>query len=70
MYLATINVYKDENVEFSIKRFRKEVEKEAILKEMKDRQYYHKPALVRKEEKVKLEKRVKRKNRKRNNMGF
>ncbi|MBN8215328.1 MAG: 30S ribosomal protein S21 [Spirochaetes bacterium] len=55
----------DEPVEVSIKRFRKEVEKENILKELKDRQYYRKPSLIRKQEAIKLEKRKKRRDRKR-----
>lgn len=63
--MATIHISTDEPVEISIKRFRKEVEKENILKELKDRQYYHKPSLVRKEEAIKLEKRKKRRDRKR-----
>lgn len=68
--MATVNISEGENVELSIKRFRKEVEKEAILKELKDRQYFVKPARARKEERLKLEKRLKRKNRKRKMMGY
>jgi small subunit ribosomal protein S21 len=64
--LATIYINNsDEPVEVSIKRFRKEVEKENILKELKDRQYYRKPSLIRKQEAIKLEKRKKRRDRKR-----
>lgn len=68
--MAAIKIMLGENVELSIKRFRKEVEKENILKELKDRQYYHKPSMIRKEENIKLEKRMKRKNRKRRNSSF
>lgn len=64
--MATIYINNsDEPVEVSIKRFRKEVEKENILKELKDRQYYRKPSLIRKQEAIKLEKRKKRRDRKR-----
>lgn len=68
--LATVIVHDPDNVEIAIKRFRKEVEKEAILKELKDRQYYQKPALLKKMARLKLEKRKKRKERKRRAMGF
>ncbi len=64
--MTTINISPDESVEIAIKRFRKEVERESILKELKDRQFYRKPSLVRREEKIKLAKRIKRKQRKRN----
>ncbi len=64
--MATIYINNpEENIEISIKRFRKEVEKESILKELKDRQYYHKPSLIRKFETIRLEKRKKRRDRKR-----
>jgi small subunit ribosomal protein S21 len=68
--LATVDIHDGENIEIAIKRFRKEVEKENILKELKDRQYFHKPALIRKMERLKLEKRLKRKDRKRRRMKF
>ncbi len=65
--MTTINISNpDENIEISIKRFRKEVEREGILKELKDRQYYHKPSMIKKEESIRLEKRKKRRDRKRN----
>ena len=62
--MATVNISLEDNVEFAIRKFRKEVEKESILKELKDRQYYKKPSLIKREEKIKLEKRIKRKERK------
>lgn len=68
MRLATVNIYEGQNPEISLKKFRKEVEKENILKELKDRQYYMKPAKVKKEKRLKLEKRIKRKQRKRKRM--
>lgn len=64
--MAVINISSDENVEIAIKRFRKEVERESILKELKDRQFYRKPSLIRREERIRLEKRIKRKEKKRN----
>ena len=62
--MANVSVGAEENIESAIKRFRKEVEKECILKELKDRQYYKKPSLVKRDEAIKLEKRIKRKERK------
>ncbi len=63
--MATIYVKEEEHIEISIKRFRKEVEKENILRELKERQYHIKPATKRKIESAKLEKRIKRKEKKR-----
>lgn len=55
----------EENIEFAIKKFRKEVERESILRECKERQRYRKPSLVRREAKMRLEKRMKRRERRR-----
>ena len=63
--MAVVYVRPAENIEISIKRFRKEVDKESILKELKERQYFKKPALKRKIEAIKLEKRIKKNQKKR-----
>ena len=70
IFLATVDVRENENIEISIKRFRKEVEKEGILKVLKDKQFYKKPSLIKKLQKEKAEKRMKRKLRKEQILGL
>jgi len=42
--MAHVNVREGENLESAIRRFKKKVDNEGILKEFKDRQYYVKPS--------------------------
>lgn len=39
-----IQVKKDEPFEVALRRFKKQIEKEGILKEVKDRKYHEKPS--------------------------
>jgi small subunit ribosomal protein S21 len=55
--MAHVRAKKGENIESLIKRFKRAVDNEKILKEYKDRQYFVKPSQVRNEQK----RRVKRK---------
>lgn len=41
--MVTVNV-QDDNLEKAIRKFRKEVDKENIIQEYRDRQYYEKPS--------------------------
>ncbi len=63
--MAIVYVRQGENPEIAIKRFRREVERDNILRELKERRYHIKPAMMRKLEAVKLEKKLKRAARKR-----
>ena len=45
--MATINVDENENLEKAIKRFKRMVEKEGIIREYKKREYYEKPSIYR-----------------------
>lgn len=47
--MAHVVARKNENLEGLIKRFKKKVDNEGILKEFKDRQYYTKPSDIRRE---------------------
>jgi len=49
--MATVKVGEHENLEKAIRRFKKKVEDEGILKEYKERQYYIKPSAQRREKK-------------------
>ncbi len=49
--MAHIDVYSDEILEKALKRFKKQVEKEGIIREWKKRQYFQKPSSKRHEQK-------------------
>lgn len=51
--MIVIEVKENEPVERAIKRFKKRVDQVKILKELKNRRYYTKPSLRRKEAKLK-----------------
>ncbi|WKC57831.1 30S ribosomal protein S21 [Borrelia sp. P9F1] len=55
--MVTVNVDKSEGLEKALKRFKRMIEKEAIIREWKRREYYEKPSTIR----VKKEKAFKRK---------
>lgn len=40
------------NVEKALRKFKKKIERSGILKELREREYYEKPTLVRKREKA------------------
>lgn len=44
--MATIIVEDNENIEKAIKRFKRMVEKEGIIREYKKREYYEKPSTI------------------------
>ena len=50
--MANIEVYHDEDLEKALKRFKRKVEKEGIIREWKKRQYFKKPSIVRHEQKI------------------
>ncbi len=49
--MAHIDIYQDEMLEKALKRFKKQVEKEGIIREWKKRQYFQKPSAQRHEQK-------------------
>ena len=60
-------VYLDEddyNFDIALRRFKKQVEKAGILSEMKKRQHYEKPSVMRKKKKAAARKRLLKKIRK------
>ncbi|MBQ2313431.1 MAG: 30S ribosomal protein S21 [Treponema sp.] len=44
--MASITVESNENLEKAIKRFKRMVEKEGIIREYKKREYYEKPSTI------------------------
>ncbi|MEE0878037.1 MAG: 30S ribosomal protein S21 [Treponemataceae bacterium] len=62
--MATILVDDSENLEKAIKRFKRMVEKEGIVREFKKREYYVKPSAINHQKKVTLERKLLNKKRK------
>ena len=48
-YLAEVYVSRDDNIEKSIKKFKKIIDREGILLEVKKRRYFAKPATLKHE---------------------
>jgi small subunit ribosomal protein S21 len=49
--MAFVKIGENENLERALKRFKKKVDDEGILKEYKDRQYFRKPSVIKREKK-------------------
>mgnify|MGYP003440622937 FL=1 len=62
--MATIMVDDSENLEKAIKRFKRMVEKEGIIREFKKREYFVKPSAINHQKKVTLERKLLNKKRK------
>ena len=57
-YMATISVEETENLEKAIKRFKRMVEKEGIIREYKKREYFVKPSATNHQKKTTLERKL------------
>ena len=44
IFLSEVEVKKDEPFESALRRFKKKIEQEGILKEVRDRKHYQKPS--------------------------
>ena len=62
--MATINVDDNENLEKAIKRFKRMVEKEGIIREFKKREYYEKPSTILNRKNKTLQRKMMKKTRK------
>lgn len=62
--MATIFVEDSENLERAIKRFKRMVEKEGIIREYKKREYFEKPSAILHQKKTTLERKLLNKRRK------
>ncbi len=60
--MATINVDENENLEKAIKRFKRMVEKEGIIREYKKREYYEKPSTILNRKNKTLQRKLQKKN--------
>lgn len=64
IFIAFVKVDDGENLEKAIKRFKRMVEKEGIIREWKKREYYEKPSTIRNRKKKSLERKIQKKLRK------
>ena len=62
--MATINVDDSENLEKAIKRFKRMVEKEGIIREYTKREYFVKPSAILHQKNTSLERKLLNKKRK------
>ncbi len=62
--IAQINVDEGEALEKAIKRFKRMVEKEGIIREWKKREYFEKPSTIKNRKKKALERKLLKKARK------
>ncbi|MCQ2577943.1 MAG: 30S ribosomal protein S21 [Treponema sp.] len=62
--MASIYVDDNENLEKAIKRFKRMVEKEGIIREYKKREYYEKPSTILNRKNKTLARKLMKKNRK------
>ncbi len=62
--IAYVKVDDGENLEKAIKRFKRMVEKEGIIREWKKREYYEKPSTIKNRKKKSLERKIQKKLRK------
>ena len=64
IFIAYVRVDDGENLEKAIKRFKRMVEKEGIIREWKKREYFEKPSTIKNRKKKSLERKIQKKIRK------
>ena len=62
--MASIVIDDSENLEKAIKRFKRQVEKEGIIREWKKREYYEKPSTILNRKNKTLQRKLRKKTRK------
>ena len=68
MYMPGVYLDESDNFDVALRRFKKQVEKSGILSELKKRQHFEKPSVMRKKKKAAARKRLLKKMRKINMM--
>lgn len=68
IYIAVIYVNDDEMLEKALKRFKRMVEKEGIIREWKKREYFEKPSTIENRKKKALQRKQMKKVRKMHSM--
>jgi small subunit ribosomal protein S21 len=64
IFIAVVKIDDGENLEKAIKRFKRMVEKEGIIREWKKREYFEKPSTIKNRKKKALERKIQKKIRK------
>lgn len=64
IHIAYVHVDDSENLEKAIKRFKRMVEKEGIIREWKKREYFEKPSIIKNRKQKALERKLMKKLRK------
>jgi small subunit ribosomal protein S21 len=64
IHIAYIRLDEGENLEKAIKRFKRMVEKEGIIREWKKREYFEKPSTIRNRKEKSLQRKLMKKTRK------
>ena len=62
--MAYVTIDDSEHLEKALKRFKRQVEKEGIIREWKKREYYQKPSTILNRKKKALQRKLMKKNRK------
>ncbi|SIQ71737.1 small subunit ribosomal protein S21 [Alkalispirochaeta americana] len=62
--IAVVKIEDGENLEKAIKRFKRMVEKEGIIREWKKREYFEKPSTIKNRKKKSMERKIQKKIRK------
>jgi len=62
--IAHVIIGEDEPLEKALKRFKRTVEKEGIIREFKKREYFEKPSTIRNRKKKALQRKIAKKQRK------
>ncbi|MBN1622603.1 MAG: 30S ribosomal protein S21 [Endomicrobiales bacterium] len=58
--MVNVRVRDGENIEDAIRRFKRECERNGIMQEIKKREYYKPPSVVRKEKKAEAKRKMRR----------
>ncbi len=68
MHIAYVVVDSNEPLEKALKKFKRQVEKEGIIREWKKREYFEKPSTIRNRKKKAFKRKLQKKIRKMNQM--
>jgi small subunit ribosomal protein S21 len=58
--MVNVRVREGENIEDAIRRFKRECERNGIMQEIKKREFYKPPSVVRKEKKAEAKRKIRR----------
>ena len=58
--MSKVEIKKDESFEAALRRFKRQIEQEGILKEVRDRKHYEKPSETKRRARLRAERRSRR----------